>query len=302
MIMDMSPVVSALVISGAIGLFFFGIVPGLGAFTVRARWRRFRGTLYDGVVDSTERGGLTIWHGRLSAIEGERTIWLATDTGEIAVDLHKVPVHVLPPSARLTERLELPDESPAVVPWGALGAFAEGTRFLVVGDLDAERRRVRVDRTRALPLVVIYDCPDEVAVERAIWTGRQRNEYWNQLTPVALLGGFLAAVLYAVQVVDSTRLGALLALVVAAIPVLPLIPPGVMGYYVYRRVWRQARRLRAQRDLRYVRQLARGQTLNRIPEPVPRAARLEIAAVLVLLGGIGLNAYLAALVIALVML
>jgi hypothetical protein len=99
--------------------------------------------------------------------------------------------------------------------------------------------------------VVLYDGVEETILRRAIWGGRQRNEYWNQFTPASLAAGFLSLLILAYVLLRSPmmRLPALVSLSFSLIPVIPLLPPGVVLHFLYRRLWRRGRFLRAERDL-----------------------------------------------------
>jgi Na+/proline symporter len=136
-----------------------------------------------------------------------------------------------------------------------------------------------------------------------MWAGRQRNEYWNHLTPISLIGGFVAELLWAVSLSGESRLQTLVALVMALIPILPLFPPGVVGFYWYRRLWRRARRIRAHRDLSLLRRNVNDSvTLKNAQRSLSViASRWESAAVALLLAGIAANGYLSAVLFALLM-
>jgi hypothetical protein len=88
-------------------------------------------------------------------------------------------------------------------------------------------------------------------VQRAVWGGRQRNEYWNQFTLASLLTGAFCMVLLAYIFLRSTpsSLPAIFALTLAFFPISGVLPPGFVLYYLYRFFWKRARMLRAERDL-----------------------------------------------------
>jgi hypothetical protein len=100
-------------------------------------------------------------------------------------------------------------------------------------------------------LVVIYDGEDETVLPGSIWSGRQRNEYWNQFTPASLLIGSFALLILSYLTLRSPllRLPVLFSLTLSSVPVLPLLPPGVILFFLYRYWWRKGRYFRAQRDL-----------------------------------------------------
>lgn len=282
------------------GLFFLAI-PGTGAFLVRRRWRIFRRALMVArdarpisygqrrVLDPDELRRLS---GRLEAIQSDHTIWIGDASVSVMVDLDGVPVFVLP-HASANEGSQQ-DETPRVLYWKDLNALAEGTSVFVCGTVVDEQGTIRFHGgPYGTPLVMIHEGGDEDLdrlLRQAMWSGRQRNEYWNHGTPISLIGGFLAETLWAVNLMGVSRLNTVIALVFALIPALPLFPPGVVAFYWYRRVWRVARRIRARRDLL---RLKGEKTVRR--SRLNRAALLrEAAAVLLLLAGIAVNAYLLA--------
>jgi len=285
----------------AIAGVFFLAIPGAGAFLVRRRWRVFRRALLLArdaqpisygkrhVLGPEELRRLA---GRLEAIQSDRTIWIGDSSFSVMVDLEGVPVFVLPHPSAKDESQQ--DETPRVLYWKDLSALAEGTSFFVCGTVVDDQGTIRFrGGPGGTPLVMIHEGGDddlERLLRRAMWSGRQRNEYWNHGTPISLIGGFLAETLWAVNLIGVSRLNTVIALVFALIPALPLFPPGVVAFYWYRRVWRGARRIRARRDLLHLegKETERRSRLNRA------ALRREAAAVVLLLTGIAGNAYLLA--------
>jgi hypothetical protein len=285
----------------AIAGVFFLAIPGTGAFLVRRRWRIFRRALMDArdarplsygkrhLLDPEEFRRLS---GRLEAIQSDRTIWIGDSSFSVMVDLEGVPVFVLPHSSARED--SQPDETPRVLYWKDLSALAEGTSVFVCGTVVEDQGTIRFHGgPYGTPLVMIHEGgADDLdrLLRRAMWSGRQRNEYWNHGTPISLIGGFLAETLWAVNLIGVSRLNTVIALVFALIPALPLFPPGVVAFYWYRRVWRTARRIRARRDLMQL----KGEATVRRTELNRAALRREAAAVLLLLTGVAVNAYLLA--------
>lgn len=292
-------------VTALLAVLFYFIIPGAGAVLVRRRWRRFRravlmarnaAPLTYGRIRGTTPGTRYQFFAKLEAIQDDRRIWVGDRTLSVMVSLDAVPVFVIPHVADRSANLV--DETPRVLYWKDLAAVAEGTDVFVSGCVIDDRGSIRITACDGEPpLVAMFDGSRETFFARAMWSGRQRNEYWNHLTPISLVGGFVAEVLWAVTVVETSRLQALLALVAAVIPALPLFPPGVVAFYWYRRIWRGARRVRARRDLAQVQntELPGGPaaaTLSRV------ASRRELAAVGLLIAGIAVNAYLLAAIVA----
>ena len=295
---------SQLLLTCTIAGFFYLVIPGTGAFLTRRRWRRFRQAVL--TADEAPRlrySDLTApqphWyrmHGRLEAIQEDHRIWVGDPTVSVICDLRAVPVFVLPSSRVDTD--SLPDETPRLTYWKDLTAIPEGTPTYVAGRVeDQEGTLCFVPDAEGSPLVIVHDGREEDVPRRAMWTGRQRNEYWNHLTPISLVAGFVSLTLWGVIIFGMSRLQAIIALVFALLPILPLFPPGVFGFYWYRRLWRGARRIRAERDLALASQGHSGTERREYRfrrHESHRALRRELAAVACLLVGLGVNGYLVA--------
>lgn len=124
--------------------------------------------------------------------------------------------------------------------------------MFVAGSLFGERgRAVFKGADGSKPFVIMYDGPDETLVFRSIRDGRQQNEYWNSVTPIALAAGSLSLFILAYFYIGSplTRIAGLLSAALGLLPLSILAPPGVILFFLYRRLWRIGRTLRAERDL-----------------------------------------------------
>lgn len=291
---------------------FFIVVPLGGAFAVRHRWRTFRRkvgaaqsfTILDyqsahHIEDEGNGATPAVFFGRLEGIQGQSGIWLGSHGVSVMLNLEEIPIFLLPQSPAMDT--SPPDATPRIVMWKEMTALVEGSRFFVAGI----PRRIGGTLTfsswagdKEPPLVIMYDCPDNIVLHRAMWTGRQRNEYWNHITPVSLIVGFLGELLWVMQVFGENRLYALLGVLAAIIPILPLIPPGVLGYYGYRRLWRKGRRIRAGRDMLLLRKQQETGQQAAWKRHTVQATVHELAALFMLTGGIAVNGFIAAVVLA----
>jgi len=252
----MPPIASIILIA----LIFFVGIPGIGAFSVRSRWRRFRRRVEeaslrplltyrvmrqgrnDGFSGATYR-----FFGALEAIQSDQALWLRGGDVTVAADMSSSEIYVLP-----RDTGELPDDPPVRTTWTRLGSLAEGARVFVAGQVRMEGTHAVICGDASNPLlVVLYDGSERTLLRRCIWSGRQLNEYWNQLTPGALAGGTLALITIAYVLLRSPsgRLPAIVSLTLASLPMLPLLPPGVGLFFAYRWSWRRGRALRAHRDI-----------------------------------------------------
>jgi len=255
-----SPVVAILVTAAC----FYLLIPGIGAFGVRHRWRRFRRRViaasllppvtYASVRLSTEERRTEVpdranarFLGTLESIQGEDTAWIRNSEITVAVDMSHSDIYMVSQSD--TDQRETP---PTRTSWSRIGSLPEGVKVFASGRLDTSGPHPTIRPTAGEPvLVVFYDGAESTLVRHCIWSGRQLNEYWNSVTPGALAGGvFALTVLTYFLLRQPLSVGyARLAIVLAAGPVLPLLPPGIVLFYLYRRVWRRGRILRAHRDV-----------------------------------------------------
>ncbi len=253
-----------------LALLFFIVIPGVGAFHVRGRWRGFRRCMIDSsrhpiaryaTITGKTDGFLGSYRfiGTLEAIQGDDIIWIHDGTVSMSVDMKGVPVYVLPSLA--TEEYEgdverneevLPDDMPQRHHWSKFSTLPEGTQVFVGGPLFVERGNGLFRSDRSSPMtVVIFDGERDTLMRRSIWAGRHRNEYWNQFTLVSLLAGAVSLfiVTYFLARQPLLRFHTFAALVLSFSPILPFLPPGFALFFAYRRLWRKGRLNRAERDL-----------------------------------------------------
>lgn len=259
-----SPLVAILMAA----LVFYVVIPGVGAFGVRHRWRRFRSRVVEASLlppvtyasvrtrDATSvrtdaghggTGANARFIGTLESIQGEQTAWVRGSRLTIAVDMTGAQVYMV--SASEGDR---PGSPPARTTWSRVGSLPEGVRVLVSGRLDTSGPHPVIRASNGDPvLAVFFDGPADTLVRRCVWSGRQLNEYWNSVTPGALAGGTFALIILAYALLRQPMFvaHARIAIALAAVPILPLLPPGVGLFYFYRVTWRKGRAQRAHRDV-----------------------------------------------------
>lgn len=239
------------------GIVFFIVIPGIGAFGVRHRWRRFRRRVveaslvrpanYATVHGAGGSDGPVRFLGTLEGIQGEHLMWVRGSEITVAVDMSRSEVFLV--AQHETERPETP---PARTSWSRLGSLPEGVKVLVTGVLQRGSGHPTIRPPANEPLLaVFYDGPESSLVRRCVWSGRQLNEYWNSVTPGSLAAGTFSLIIVAYLLLRQplSVSFARLAIGIASIPVLPLLPPGVAFFYLYRRSWRRGRIMRAHRDV-----------------------------------------------------
>lgn len=275
-------------------LVFYALLPLIGAFVARSQWRRFRSRVLEAaelpplsasVAASPEVPAARIGaHGGVDAIGGQHELWVTTEHESFIIDLRGTPVYILTNRAgedRVEKRL-----------WRELPSLSAGTRVFAAGTVGFSGGRVVMSSAgRDAPLVILHDGNDDDAIRRVIWAGRHENEYWNPLTQVSLaLGAATMSVI--VPMALPGRMPSLivaLTLTAAFSPVLILLPPGVAGFFVYRRFWRKARYCRARRDM----ELLGKDSSGRARMWRKRASSTTLASVLAFGGALAVNAWLA---------
>ena len=244
------------------------VVPLLGAFRVRRQWRNFREALYASmeypvlsyrVVRSTRQKGLYRFFGRIEAVQGSERLWLNNGRLSVQVDLEGLAVYTLPADTEFHQEgrvenneISFADVPPTFVHSSKISSFPQGTDIFVSGTLFYENSRpvFRAAQGAGL-LVLIYDGDVRTVLRRSIWAGRQRNEYLNQFSPLSFTLASFSLFILAYIFLRTPRLQfyAHLALTMSLLPAAPLLPPGLLLYSLYRRIWRTGRYLRAERDL-----------------------------------------------------
>lgn len=206
-------------------------------------------------VHGSDESGLFRIFGSLQAIQDDNILWVANDDVSVSLDLEGLPLYILP----ILTKEESPsnasmysDESPKKTYWSSIFSLPEKTSFFVSGELVHKDGRSKFKNSKEIPLIVIiYDCDDTEFYSHAILSGRQRNEFWNVLTPGTLTTGSFSLFIYFYLLIQIPYMNfvAVTALCFSLVPVLPFLPPGFVFYYLYRYYWKKARILRAERDL-----------------------------------------------------
>ncbi|MDR1987014.1 MAG: hypothetical protein LBP88_08610 [Treponema sp.] len=247
----------------ALAVFWYGLVPVAGGFVSRHSWRMFRNRFddlrlkplldYAAYRHITGTGGIYRFIGGFESTD-DRTLWIRSDALTIPVTLAGAHTYMLP----MTEREEIPEsfdpseESPERIRWNQVSSLAEGAQVFVGGQMALQDERWTFVSTPEHPLLLIfYDGPDRALTIRAIRAGRNRNEYWNFLTPYAFILGAFFEILVAATFLPrpAFRLTGITAFIFLFTPLFPLVPPGIVCTVLYRRLWWRARIFRAYRDL-----------------------------------------------------
>ncbi|MCL1819006.1 MAG: hypothetical protein FWG35_08735, partial [Spirochaetaceae bacterium] len=195
----------------------------------------------------------------LEAIQEDDIIWLRSGEAALSADMKRQKVFLLPSQTTSRENIgteddvsPLPDETPRIVAWEKVRSLPEGIPVLLAGTLCVSRGRglFRSGKKDKL-LAVFYDGDNASLLERAVWHGRQRNEYWNAFTGASLGAGFLTGMILSYFFLSPplSRIPAILSIAMSLVPTIPVLPPGLIFFLGYRRLWRKGRFLRAERDI-----------------------------------------------------
>ncbi len=278
---------------------FYVALPLVGAYIVRHRWRVLRASVLaasqwqdcsfsdvQGSVPSSPRR----FFGHLEAWEGREILWLTDGKLSVPVNVEGADFWFLQ-----TEDVawsEASDEPPRRVFWKDVRALPEGVTFFVAGQLTEKDGRSQFHTQAQHKLLLIaYEGRAQSVLTRTIWSSRHKIELWNFLTPLSLAVG-LAALLaagYFLLKIPGERAEGLVALALALLPSTFFLPPGILFFYWFSKIWEQSRRQRAERDV-----LAFEGKAGTLKWMVQKrsARRRELLAMTAFLVGAGLNAIL----------
>jgi hypothetical protein len=192
-------------------------------------------------------GGVFRLLGGVESITEGRTLWVKGENITIPVSLENTESWIVPMRGE-----EGTADAPERVRWNRVSTLTEGAKVFVGGRLQTGCGGPGFISTKENPLMVIfYDCPDDSLTDIIIRAGRNRNEYFNNATPISIFMGALALVSIAAYFLDrpAYRLTVITSLIALSVPALPWFPPGLIFTLMYRRLSWHALNLRAYRDL-----------------------------------------------------
>ena len=240
---------------------WYGLVPILGAVYYRNKSgqfrRRFDELRMKPILDYRvyrqlgSGEGIFRFIGGFESITDGRTLWIQGENLTIPVSLENTRCWLLPMQQE-GETFDPGAEAPEPIRWDRVSTLTEGARVFVGGSMQILDNRWTFVSSKETPLMVIfYDCPDKVLPLKIMRAWHNRNEYWNNITPISLFIGALSQLIIAYSFLDrpAFRLTVICAMIALFIPVLPMIPPGLLFMILYRRLAWQARKLRAYSDL-----------------------------------------------------
>jgi hypothetical protein len=245
-----------------VALWWYALIPILGAFFIRRSWRQFRRRFDDlrlvPLLDyrlytsaNLERPSSFRFLGGFESVSDDRILWVRNEGLTVPVDLSGVRLYVLPSVENLEGSWDSEIQAPQRIQWKDIAALAEGAQVFIGGRLcERDGKRLFCNFPNEKLLVLFYEGSERTLTVRAIQAGRQANEYWNPLTPYALAVGIFSQLTLFITYLPrpAYRINALAALVAVFGPLFPLLPPALLFTAAYRRLWRRARLLRVYRD------------------------------------------------------
>lgn len=245
------------------------LIPGLAAFIVLRQWRTFRARVVESTlfpllgyagIRSSSLSSRFRFYGTLEALEGKNYLWLKEEGGKatVRVDMHRQGFWMIPDEGEPPSELRgdapgtLNSAPPQWVSWSEASALTEGSKFYVFGPVDPTESQVTFHGTaERLLLVLLYEGNPEDLIRRCIWTGRQKNEYWNSVTPLSFAFGLvvLGVMGFLWSLDPATRESARWALALAVLPETFFLPPGLAFFFAFNRFWARGRWYRALRDM-----------------------------------------------------
>jgi hypothetical protein len=253
-------------------LFFYLLFPGAGALYARKQWKNFRENLIKStfypILDyhryrkkgNEDLPGLYRFFGNIEAIQNENEIWLRNRNFTVTADLKDVKIYIVRSSntpgdnENIFEKLGevIADEMPQIISWNRIFSLPENSQMMIAGSLFREKGKGIFRQTDAEPLIVImFDGNKETLLKRLVWSGRHRNEFWNYITPVSIITGAFALFIATYTLFSGVGFEFLriFSISLSLLPVIPLFPPGVVLFFLYRKMWKDARFIRSERDI-----------------------------------------------------
>ena len=257
-------------------ILWYGVVPIAGALLKRYKWhlfrRRFDELRLSPMLDYSHycrppedhkgEGKTFRFTGGFESVTDGQTLWIRSEDLTVPVSLQNAETYLLPTQKgapfgkgkrqSIPEMFDPGDEAPEKIRWDRVSTLTEGAKVFVGGLLLCRDGQWSFVSTKEKPLIVIfYDGPDDSLTIRTIRAGRRRGEYWNAITPYALVIGAISQIFMAMLFLPrpAFRLTVMVAIIALFVPLYPMIPPGLLFTVVYRRLAWRARILRAYRDL-----------------------------------------------------
>jgi hypothetical protein len=261
-----------LVIIIIVAFFWYALIPLAGISIRRHAWRVFRERfvylsgmpLLDYGMLRQNINGEYHFIGNFESITENSTLWIKADNLTIPVFLEKAQTYMLPLGGHkhdsgadqkmCFDENELDINAPALrrFSWNRISSLTAGAKVFIGGVLKEINGRQTFASSKGQPLLVIfYECSESMLSAGVMRAGKYNMEYWNTVTPYALVGGVfslisIAQFFYARPIYRVTVLSAIAAIFC---PLFPLLPPGLIFTLIYRNLWLRVCIYRVFRDV-----------------------------------------------------
>ncbi|GHU22384.1 hypothetical protein FACS1894172_01550 [Spirochaetia bacterium] len=258
-----------LVLIVACAAFFYGILPLAGMLARRRQWKIFRQHFDDLRLYpfleyrnfQNPPGSVYRFTGGFESVTDTRILWIRSKTLTIPISLDNASIYLFPQSA---------GEPPQRIRWDHISMLTQGAKVFVGGQLQEQKGQRIFAATEEQPLIIIfYEGNDRELTPQVIQSGRYKTEYWNTITPYAVVCGAFTQLIIALFFIrrPAFRLTSITAFIAMWAPLIPFIPPGILSTILYRWMWRRSRIFRSYRDM--IRLPLKYTLNNRLPNGEP---------------------------------
>ncbi|MDR0708410.1 MAG: hypothetical protein LBF60_11150 [Treponema sp.] len=272
-------------------VFWYGVVPMVGLCIRRYHRkvfrRRFKEVLRKPLLDYEtwrllERGGgqdaLYRFSGKIEATS-EHMLWVQNDFLLIPVEL------------RNAQFFFITGDSLQRIVWRRYADFSEETKIFVAGEVvQREGRRIFASTKKESLIAVLYDAEEEDLVPRIISASRNKNDYWNAITPYSILIGVFSLIVTAVSFMRHPAfwLTVIAAFIAVFIPLFPFFPPGILFTAFSRFLRKQSESASIQADMLAIR---KPQERRQARYYSLKAVICEVISLVCVIMGIGANVF-----------
>jgi hypothetical protein len=239
--------VNLIIIGFIVYVVFFLFIPGISAVLTRRKWVRFRALVQKYskknflTYKNLELNKAYVFLGELESIKTDNLIWLKGETLSISIDLTKRDIFRL-----------YKDGGVEIARWENLTSLLEGAKFYIGGTLEYSRGAPYLRDTEDIPMLVVnYDDEDRNITRELLVKGRYKNELWNSVTPYSYITGVLILIIlsYIAYKTNTNKVYSYYILLAAGTPFYFILPPGLIFYLQFRRLWSISFRFSILRDL-----------------------------------------------------
>jgi hypothetical protein len=191
--------------------------------------------------------------GKYESFSGKSVLWVRSGDLTVPVDLRGAQTFLLPSGGEGDSPAFDPEtEVPLRIRWDSLSTLTGETKVFVGGTLVMEDKRpIFASSPESSLFVIFYEGSGHSLTLRTIRAGRDRNAYFNFITPYAFILGAFCQILIALTYLTRPALRPVMAMALTAIfaPLFPLLPPGLIFTMAARTFRWRARLYSAYRDL-----------------------------------------------------